>query len=92
MGCSAYCSGLGCRSLLLAFTHRPAHQIIRYIANLFTTLAFLLSCWLVSLYDQHDAALQFNEYFPLNPDLGSAYALGIDGFIHAMLVLATLLT
>lgn len=78
--------------LLLAFTPGQHTQIIRYIANLFTTLAFLLSCWLVSLYDQHDAALQFSEYFPLNPDLGSAYALGIDGLSMPMLVLATLLT
>jgi NADH-quinone oxidoreductase subunit M len=78
--------------LLLAVI--PGHniQIIRTIANLFTTLAFLLSCWLVSLYDQHNAVLQFSEYFPLNPDLGSAYALGIDGLSMPMLVLATLLT
>jgi len=37
-------------------------------------------------------SLQFSEYFPLNPNLGSAYALGIDGLSMPMLVLATLLT
>ena len=78
--------------LLLVFIPARNTLIIRSIANLFTTLAFLLSCWLVSLYDQHDAALQFNEYFPLNPDLGSAYALGIDGLSMPMLVLTSLLT
>ncbi|MGZ8185528.1 MAG: complex I subunit 4 family protein [Methylobacter sp.] len=66
--------------------------VIRYVANLFTTLAFLLSCWLVTIYNRHDANLQFNEYFPLNPNLGSAYALGIDGLSMPLLVLATLLT
>jgi len=42
--------------------------------------------------DTHNPALQFNEYFPLNPNLGSAYALGVDGLSMPMLMLATLLT
>jgi NADH-quinone oxidoreductase subunit M len=55
-------------------------------------LAFLASCWLLSLYEPTNASLQFSEYFPLNPDLGSAYALGVDGLSMPMLMLATLLT
>lgn len=78
--------------LLLALTPSQHIQIIRYIAQLFSAIAFLLVCWLLHLYDTHDAQLQFNEYFPLNPRLGSAYALGIDGLSLPMLVLATLLT
>ena len=78
--------------LLLVFIPGQNIFLIRTIANLFTTLAFLLSCYLVGLYDQHNANLQFSEYFPLNPDLGSAYALGVDGLSMPMLVLATLLT
>ncbi|MGZ8173818.1 MULTISPECIES: complex I subunit 4 family protein [Methylobacter] len=78
--------------LLLALTPGRNIQLIRYIANLFTTIAFLLVCWLLSIYNAHDANLQFNEYFPLNPKLGSAYALGIDGLSMPMLVMATLLT
>ncbi|MDO9268501.1 MAG: NADH-quinone oxidoreductase subunit M [Methylobacter sp.] len=78
--------------LLLALISGQNIQLIRYIANLFTTIAFLLVCWLLSIYNAHDANLQFNEYFPLNPKLGSAYALGIDGLSMPMLVLATLLT
>ena len=78
--------------LLLALTPGRNIQQIRYIANLFTTIAFLLVCWLLSIYDTHDAALQFNEYYPLNPKLGSAYALGVDGLSMPMLVMATLLT
>ena len=78
--------------LLLALTPGQNIQLIRYIANLFTTIAFLLVCWLLSIYNAHDADLQFNEYFPLNPKLGSAYALGVDGLSMPMLVLATLLT
>ncbi|MGZ8191198.1 MAG: complex I subunit 4 family protein [Methylococcaceae bacterium] len=79
-------------ALLLACTPGQNILIIRLIANLFTSFALFVSCWLVSHYDQHNAALQFNEYFPLNPNLGSAYALGVDGLSMPMLVLATLLT
>ncbi|MGZ5031105.1 MAG: NADH-quinone oxidoreductase subunit M, partial [Methylobacter sp.] len=77
--------------LLLALTSGQNVRLIRYIANLFTTIAFLLVCWLLSIYNTHDAGLQFNEYYPLNPKLGSAYALGVDGLSMPMLVLATLL-
>jgi NADH-quinone oxidoreductase subunit M len=78
--------------LLLAFIPGRQAGVIRYVAHLFTTLALLISGYVVGLFDQHDAALQFGEYFPLNPNLGSAYALGIDGLSMPMLVLATLLT
>ena len=78
--------------LLLAFAPSDKTTLIRTIANLFTTLAFFLSCWLLILYKQDDPELQFNEYFPLNPNLGSAYALGVDGVSMPMLILATLLT
>ncbi|MCX7097627.1 MAG: NADH-quinone oxidoreductase subunit M [Methylococcales bacterium] len=78
--------------LLLAFIPGQHIRVIRLFGLVFTTLAFIISCYLVGCYDQQSAALQFSEYFPLNPDLGSAYALGIDGLSLPMLVLATLLT
>ena len=78
--------------LLLALMPARYTLIIRYCANLFATIGFLLVCRLLSLYNVHQADLQFNEYFLLNPKLGSAYALGIDGLSMPMLVLATLLT
>ena len=78
--------------LLLALTPGRNIQLIRFIAHLFTAIAFLTVCWLLSIYNAQDANLQLNEYFPLNPKLGSAYALGIDGLSIPMLVLATLLT
>ena len=79
-------------ALLLAFMPSHNYKSIRFIANLFSTLSFLLSCWLITLYNQQNSELQFSEYFPLNPNLGSAYALGIDGLSLPMLALATLLT
>ncbi len=78
--------------LFLAFIPKQQTHIIRLISLLFTVLAFIFSCWLLHIYEQANASLQFGEYFPLNPDLGSAYALGVDGLSMPMLVLATLLT
>mgnify|MGYP000376960677 FL=1 len=78
--------------LVLSLTSGQDARSIRFFANLFATLTFLLSCWLVIIYDQHDSAIQFGEQFTLNPKLGSAFALGVDGLSVPMLVLATLLT
>ncbi|NOT12445.1 MAG: NADH-quinone oxidoreductase subunit M [Methylococcaceae bacterium] len=79
-------------ALLLVLIPGQRSGIIQIIANLVTTLVFILACWLAALYDHHDAGLQFSEYFPLNPVLGSAYALGVDGISMPMLVLASFLT
>jgi NADH-quinone oxidoreductase subunit M len=67
-------------------------RLIRGVANLFAVLAFLVSCVLLAQFDQSIAEAQFNEYAVLNPKLGSAYALGIDGLSAPLLVLATLLS
>lgn len=79
-------------ALLLAFVPGQQAAFIRHIAHFFASLALLLSVWLVMCYDRLDAQLQFNEYFPLNPTLGSTYALGVDGLSLPMLLLSTLLT
>ena len=78
--------------LVLSFTSGTDTRSIRFLANLFATLTFLVSCWLIVIYDQQDSAIQFSEQFTLNPKLGSAFALGVDGLSIPMLVLATLLT
>ena len=78
----------------LAITFIPGHQfkLIRWFANTFTTLALAASCYVIAVYGQSNAGLQFNEFFILNPKLGSAYSLGVDGLSAPMVVLATLLT
>lgn len=78
--------------LLLVFVPGQYARIVRYIANLITAVALIISCFLLHSFDQHNGGIQFSEYFPLNPNLGSAYALGLDGLSMPMLVLATLLT
>ncbi len=79
-------------ALALIFIPGQNTLVIRWVANFFSAAAFLLSCYLIGVYDQHDADLQFNELLPLNPKLGSSYALGVDGISMPLLVLSTLLT
>jgi NADH-quinone oxidoreductase subunit M len=77
--------------LLLCIPERHTAWI-RWVANLFGTIALLLSGWLLSLYDSHNPALQLTEYVAVNPSLGSAYSLGVDGLSTPMLALSSLLT
>ncbi len=78
--------------LVLVFLSNQHTVLIRWISQILTGYTFVLSCVIVAHYNQHDANLQFTEYYPLNPVLGSAYALGVDGLSLPLLVLATLLS
>lgn len=80
---------LGALLLVLVPGHKA--ETIRHIGHGFTGIAFALACVLLSQFDAQDATLQFNEFYPLNPKLGSAYALGVDGLSMPLLLLATLL-
>ncbi len=77
---------------MLALLPGRDDDVSRNLGNLFTTIALSLTCYLLFSYDQHEAGLQFSEYFSINPKVGSAYALGVDGLSLPMVVLATLLT
>jgi NADH-quinone oxidoreductase subunit M len=79
-------------ALIIAVLPIKDSRIIKWLANLTSLFALLLSCYLVSVFDSQKSDFQFNEYFPLNEKLGSAYALGLDGISLPMLMLATLLT
>ncbi|MBN9123813.1 MAG: oxidoreductase [Nitrosospira sp. 56-18] len=79
-------------ALLMALIAGRDADVARNIGNLFASIAFLLSCYLLASFDPHNAGLQFGEYFSINPKVGSAYALGVDGLSLPMVALATLLT
>lgn len=79
-------------ALILAVIPSSRTFLIRCFTGVVTTLTLLLSLWLLSRFSLNDADLQFTEYYPLNPTLGSAYALGVDGLSMPMLLLAALLT
>ncbi|MBM4208191.1 MAG: NADH-quinone oxidoreductase subunit M [Gammaproteobacteria bacterium] len=78
----------------LAVTLLPGKQVglIRWTANLFAILEVLFSLIIIARFDPSLAAPQFSEYAELNPKLGSAYALGVDGISAPLLVLASVLT
>ncbi len=78
--------------VFLALTPSNKSTQIRFLANFFAAVAFLLSCYLVAIYNIGDGGLQFEEQYLLNPKLGTAFALGVDGLSLPMVVLATLLT
>lgn len=77
---------------VLSMIPREKTHHIRILANVFATLAFLISCWLIFIYDQSNGVLQLTEQFLLNPKLGTSFALGIDGLSLPMVFMATLLT
>ncbi len=78
--------------LVLSMLPREKTGQIRILANIFSILALLISCWLIFIYDQTNGALQLTEQFLLNPKLGISFALGIDGLSLPMVFMATLLT
>lgn len=65
--------------------------IIRLIANGSSTVCLGLAVVLLTRYNPQNGQLQFNEHFPLNPALGSAYTLGVDGLSLPLLLLTSLL-
>ena len=79
-------------AFLLALMPDRDQEFTRSLGKLFSGITVLLTCYLLFSYDQRDAGLQFSEYFAINPKVGSAYALGVDGLSLPMVALATLLT
>jgi len=79
-------------SLLLIWVPGKNFGQVRLIANLSAMAALFVSAWLLSQYAPHDPAMQFTEFFAINPALGSAYSLGIDGLSMPLLLLCTLLS
>ncbi len=79
-------------ALMIAFFPERHTRLIRWVALVFALAVFIISGYLLFLFDQHEVKFQFEEYFLLNPRLGSAYALGLDGIALPMVLLAALLT
>lgn len=65
--------------------------MIRRIALVHAQVALLMSLGLWHWFDPASSTMQLNERFSWNTQLGTYYALGIDGFSYPMIVLTTLL-
>ena len=78
-------------ALLIALLPRDAHRLVRGLAIGFAGAALAYAWALLRYFDTAQAGLQFFERTEWNTRLGTAYALGIDGFSFPMVLLATLL-
>lgn len=78
--------------IILACLPGQNRFLVRVVANLSATISVLLSLYVLAQYDGQNSALQLTEYFAINPTLGSAYSLGVDGLSMPLIVLCTLLT
>ena len=79
-------------ALLIGIMPGQQTVYIRLIAHAFALLTLVFAVRLLALFDTSEAQLQFGEFFVLNPDIGSAYVLGVDGLSMPMALMATLLT
>jgi NADH-quinone oxidoreductase subunit M len=78
-------------ALLVALAPPDRTGTIRAIAFAAAGLALLLAWSLPWFFDTATPSAQFAESRVWNPELGSYYALGVDGFSLPMLLLSTLL-
>lgn len=79
-------------ALVLSLLPQDKTRLIRGIALSISTTVALLSWSLWLHFGSESGVIQFGETHPWNPELGSRYALGVDGFSLPMLSLGTLLS
>ena len=78
-------------AVLLLFQNKQNHDAIRWIANVFAWLGFLVSLPLWFSFDQASPNWQFVEQHAWIPSIGAQYLLGVDGFSVLLILLATLM-
>jgi NADH-quinone oxidoreductase subunit M len=78
-------------ALVLLFVNKRSENVIRWIANTFAFLGFLVSLPLWFRYDPAGPSWQFTERAPWIPSIGAEYFLGVDGFSILLILLTTLM-
>jgi NADH-quinone oxidoreductase subunit M len=78
-------------AILLLFMSRRNENGIRWIANIFTAIGFLVSVPLWFWYNAQNPEYQFVERAPWIPSIGADYFLGVDGFSVLLILLTTLM-
>ena len=77
--------------VVLLFVNRQRQNLIKWIANIFVGLGFLVSLPLWFWYDSDDASWQFVEQADWIPSIGAQYFLAVDGFSTLLILLTTLM-
>jgi len=78
-------------AVLLLFVSKHSENTIRWIANGFAVLGFLVSVPLWFWLDQSTSDWQFVERLSWIPSIGAEYFIGVDGFSALLILLATLM-
>src|SRR6267142_1393616 len=78
--------------LLMAIpAFKRSDDAVRWVANIFGTLGFLVSLPLWFKFDRAAAGFQFLEKSPWIPTIGVSYHFGVDGISTLLILLTTLL-
>lgn len=78
-------------TVVYGFTPGARESHHRWIALGFTTLAFLISLWLISGSGAALGSFRFEENYPWIGAIGTRYHLGVDGISLWLVILTTLL-
>jgi NADH-quinone oxidoreductase subunit M len=78
-------------AILLLFINKRQENAIRWVANIFALLGFLVAVPLWFWYLPDRAGWQLVERAEWIPSIGATYFLGVDGFSVLMLLLTTLM-
>ena len=78
-------------AVLLLFVSKHSEDLIRWIANAFAVLGFLVSLPLWFWLDLASPDWQFVEQHEWIPSIGAQYLLGVDGFSSLLILLTTLM-
>ena len=78
-------------AILLLFVNKRHEEAIRWIANGFGALGFLVSVPLWFRYEPAGEAWQLVERAEWIPSIGATYFLGVDGFSALLILLTTLM-
>jgi NADH-quinone oxidoreductase subunit M len=76
---------------LLLFVNKQNANAIRWIANLFAFVGFVVSVPLWFWYNPANPEFQFIERLPWIPSVGADYFLGVDGLAVLLILLTTMM-
>ncbi|HWP58786.1 MAG TPA: NADH-quinone oxidoreductase subunit M [Candidatus Acidoferrales bacterium] len=79
----------GMVAVLLLPSHK--HDLIRWVAALFTVPPLLLAIWLYANFDRSNPGFQFVEHYAWIPAYNIDYFVGVDGVSISMVLLTALL-
>ena len=78
-------------ALIVSFVNKQNENAIRWIANIFALVGFVISVPLWFSYNPQNPDFQFVERAIWIPSVGAEYFLGVDGFSTLLILLTTMM-